>query len=207
MVQPYVVGEPLIFRENRAMRRLRRLVDIALVLALSVVAVPVLAIAAMAILIEDGRPLLFKQRRVGRFERLFAIYKLRTMKKELCGDSHSPTSSSDDRITRVGRFLRETSIDELPQLLNVLRGEMSLIGPRPEMGIILPRYETWQHLRHLIPPGITCIWQSTVRSTIPLDRPEATALDLDYIHRASPFLDGAILLRTVNSLVSRKGAY
>jgi lipopolysaccharide/colanic/teichoic acid biosynthesis glycosyltransferase len=75
------------------------------------------------------------------------------------------------------------------------------------MSIILGRYERWQHLRHLVSPGITCIWQSTVRSTVPLHRPEATALDLEYIRRASPALDGAILWRTAKSLISQKGAY
>jgi lipopolysaccharide/colanic/teichoic acid biosynthesis glycosyltransferase len=198
---------PLIYRENRLMRRVRRAVDVTLVSVLLVVVAPILALAALAIVLEDGGPVFFTQRRVGRFERLFVIYKLRTMKVAACGDRVSPSTAGDDRITRVGRILRRTSIDEMPQLLNVLRGEMSLIGPRPEMGMILGRYETWQHLRHLISPGITCIWQSTVRSTIPLHRPEATALDLDYIRRASPLLDGAILLRTVNSLVSQKGAY
>ncbi|HEY1729666.1 MAG TPA: sugar transferase [Candidatus Baltobacteraceae bacterium] len=188
-------------------RRIRRAVDAFLALTFLFLAGAILILAAIAILIEDGRPMFFTQRRVGRFERLFVMYKLRTMKKEFCGDSPSPTTAGDDRITRVGRILRRTSIDEIPQLINVLRGEMSLIGPRPEMGIIMKRYEPWQHLRHVISPGITCLWQITCRSTIPLDRPEATALDLDYIRNASPLLDGAILLRTVNSLVSAKGAY
>jgi lipopolysaccharide/colanic/teichoic acid biosynthesis glycosyltransferase len=200
-------GATLIYRENRPMRRIRRAVDVLLAATLLLFAAPVVAVAALAILIEDGQPAFFTQRRVGRFERLFVMYKLRTMKKAQCGDRPSPTSVSDDRITRVGRILRRTSIDEIPQLINVLRGEMSIIGPRPEMGIILGRYKTWQHLRHLIDPGITCIWQSTCRSTIPLDWPQATALDLDYIRRASPLLDGAIILRTMNSLVSQKGAY
>ena len=119
------VGETFIYRENRRKRRARRFIDIALVLLLALVVLPVVAAAALAILIEDGRPFFFTQRRVGRFERLFVIYKLRTMRKELCGDGQSPTSSADNRITRVGRILRKTSIDELPQLLNVLRGEMS----------------------------------------------------------------------------------
>jgi lipopolysaccharide/colanic/teichoic acid biosynthesis glycosyltransferase len=84
---------------------------------------------------------------------------------------------------------------------------MSIVGPRPEMKVILPRYESWQHLRHLIPPGITCIWQATCRSTIPLDQPAATELDIEYIRRASPLLDGRLLLRTLVSVVFQKGAY
>jgi lipopolysaccharide/colanic/teichoic acid biosynthesis glycosyltransferase len=204
---PPDIGSTFVYRENRMTRRIRRVVDAFLALTFLFLAGPILILAAIAILIENGRPIFFTQRRVGRFERLFVMYKLRTMKKEFCRDSPSPTSAGDDRITRVGRILRRTSIDEIPQLINVLRGEMSLIGPRPEMGIIMKRYEPWQHLRHLMSPGITCLWQVTCRSTIALDRPEATALDLDYIRNASPLLDGAILLRTVNSLVSPKGAY
>jgi lipopolysaccharide/colanic/teichoic acid biosynthesis glycosyltransferase len=130
------------------------------------------------------------------------------MRKAQCGDAPSPTSGADSRITNVGRFLRKTSIDELPQLFNVLLGDMSLIGPRPEMPVIInERYEDWQHLRHLIPPGITCIWQATVRSTVPLDRPEATALDCEYISRASAKLDGEVLLRTAASVLMRRGAF
>jgi lipopolysaccharide/colanic/teichoic acid biosynthesis glycosyltransferase len=197
----------LIYREHLLGRRLRRCVDVALASALLVAALPAIAAGSVAILLEDGGPVFFRQRRAGRFERMFTIYKLRTMKTDLCGERPSPTDGTDSRITKVGRFLRKTSIDELPQLFNVLRGDMSLVGPRPEMQLILGRYERWQHLRHLVPPGITCIWQTTVRSTIPLDRPAATALDLDYIRRASPLLDGALLARTVLSVIRPKGAF
>jgi len=137
---------------------------------------------------------------------MFTIYKLRTMRKSDCGDRPKPSSKEDRRVTNVGRILRKASIDELPQFFNVLRGDMSLIGPRPEMRMMLQRYEAWQHLRHLVSPGITCIWQTTCRSTVPLERPEATKLDLDYIRQASPLLDGALLLRTVLTVVSQKGA-
>jgi lipopolysaccharide/colanic/teichoic acid biosynthesis glycosyltransferase len=200
-------GVTLVYRENRLTRRLRRVVDVALAGTIFLATLPVTAVACAAIYLEDGGPVLFTQRRAGRFERMFTIYKLRTMKLADCVDRPSPTSQADDRITRVGRFIRKTSIDELPQLLNVLRGDMSLIGPRPEMAIILGRYQNWQHLRSLVPPGITCIWQTSCRSTIPLERPEATALDLDYIKRASPILDGLLLLRTVAKVVNPKGAF
>jgi len=197
----------LIYRENRATRRLRRAIDAVLAGTLLLLTAPIVAIACLAIFLEDGGPVIFTQRRAGRFERMFTIYKLRTMKLAACGDRPSPTSGADDRITRVGRFIRKTSIDELPQLLNVVLGDMSLIGPRPEMAIILRRYQTWQHLRHLVAPGITCIWQTSCRSTVPLDRPEATALDLAYIETASPLLDGLLLLRTVAKVVNPKGAF
>ncbi len=197
----------LVYRENRGLRRMRRAVDISVALCALLVAAPVIALACAAIFCEDGGPVFFLQRRAGRFERMFTIFKLRTMRLEACEDRPSPTAGGDARITAVGRILRKTSIDELPQLFNVLRGDMSLIGPRPEMPIMVGRYESWQHLRHLISPGITCIWQTTCRSTVPLHRPQATALDLAYIERASPLLDASLLARTVLSLVLPKGAY
>lgn len=197
----------LIYRENRTTRRMRRVVDVTLALALLILVAPILLAAMLAIFVEDGGPVVFKQRRAGRFERMFTIYKLRTMKVAECGDRPSPTSGGDGRITTVGKFIRKTSIDELPQLLNVVLGHMSLIGPRPEMPMMIARYEGWQHMRHLVPPGLTCIWQTTCRSTVPLNRPEATALDLDYIERASPALDGILLLRTVATVVFPKGAF
>lgn len=197
----------LIYRPNPAAYRVRRAVDIVLALGLLSVAAPVMAAASLAILLEDGGPVVFKQRRAGRFERTFTIYKLRTMRKADCADRQSPTNGGDPRITLVGRFLRKASIDELPQLFNVVRGDMSLIGPRPEMPLIIGRYEHWQHLRHLVTPGITCIWQATCRSRIPLDHPEATRLDIDYIRRASPALDGSLLVRTFLSVVLQRGAY
>jgi lipopolysaccharide/colanic/teichoic acid biosynthesis glycosyltransferase len=197
----------LIFRENIAYVRARRIGDVILSLVLLLVAVPIFAVAAAAILIEDGRPVFFLQRRVGRFGRLFTIYKLRTMYKERCADGFSPVAGSDRRVTRVGYWLRKTSIDELPQLINILRGEMAFVGPRPEMPFIVRDYQAWQHLRHLVTPGLTGYWQTTCRSTIPLHLPEATLLDVEYIRQASLGTDARILAKTVLSLVSTEGAF
>jgi lipopolysaccharide/colanic/teichoic acid biosynthesis glycosyltransferase len=187
--------------------RARRIVDAVLACLLLGLATPLLAVAAIAILIEDGSPVWFAQKRVGRFERLFVIYKLRTMRYADCIDQQKLANGADPRITRVGRFLRKMSIDELPQLVNVIRGEMSLVGPRPEMPFMTERYERWQHMRHLVSPGLTCIWQTTCRADIPLHEPAATILDLDYIRNASPQLDGALLAQTVVSVLRPKGAY
>ena len=198
---------PLTYKPHPGRRRARRVVDALIAAAALVVAAPVLAIACAGILIEDGRPIFFKQRRAGRFERLFVIYKLRTMRHADCVDRPTPSNNADPRVTRMGRFLRKTSIDELPQLVNVIRGEMSLVGPRPEMPLMIEGYEHWQHLRHLVTPGLTCIWQITSRSDIPLHQPEATVLDLDYIRSASPKLDSALLAQTVVSVLRPKGAY
>jgi lipopolysaccharide/colanic/teichoic acid biosynthesis glycosyltransferase len=195
-----------VYQENNRHLVPRRILDcIASALVLVVVA-PVILIAALAIVLEDGGPVLFTQMRVGRFGRLFPMYKLRTMRRTVCGDALKPSSGRDARITRVGRHLRRLSIDELPQLLNVLRGDMTLVGPRPEMPFLVRQYAPWQQLRHIATPGVTGLWQVTSRSTIPLHRPEATALDVEQISRGSLAQDGAILLRTVWSLLSAAGA-
>lgn len=197
----------LTYRFDQRGRRARRVVDAALASLLLVFTAPLLAVAFAAILIEDGPPVFFTQKRVGRFERLFVIYKLRTMRHADCFDRQKMANASDPRVTRVGRILRKTSIDELPQLLNVIRGDMALVGPRPEMPFMTERYERWQHMRHLVSPGLTCIWQTTSRANIPLHEPEATALDLDYIRNASPRLDGTLLAQTVVSVLRATGAY
>ena len=197
----------LVYRNSVATRVARRGFDLAVASAALMAAAPILAVAAATIWLEDRGPVFFKQRRVGRFKRNFTILKLRTMSVTDCDDRLSPTSPFDRRVTRVGRFLRRFSIDELPQFINVIRGEMTLVGPRPEMPFVTAGYEPWQHLRHLAKPGITCIWQITHRSTIPLNRPEATLMDIDYLHRKSPLFDGMLIIRTFVAIFRQKGAY
>jgi lipopolysaccharide/colanic/teichoic acid biosynthesis glycosyltransferase len=201
-------GPPvLFFREKLVYTRLRRVLDFGGALVLLAAALPLLLVAGAAIVLDDGRPIFFRQRRVGRFGRLFTIYKLRTMRKERCIDSLSPTTGRDPRITRVGYWLRRLSIDELPQLVNILRGDMAFVGPRPEMPFVVRDYQAWQHLRHLVPPGVTGFWQTTCRSTVPLHLPQATMLDLDYIRKASHSTDAAIMVKTIRTLISTEGAY
>jgi lipopolysaccharide/colanic/teichoic acid biosynthesis glycosyltransferase len=197
----------LIFRENIAYTRLRRLFDVVGALLMGAAAGPIVLIAGLAILIEDGRPIFFRQRRVGRFGRLFTIYKLRTMRKAQCVDRLSPVTGTDPRITLVGYWLRKSSIDELPQLLNILLGEMAFVGPRPEMPFVVREYAAWQHLRHLVTPGVTGFWQTTCRSKVPLHMPQATLLDIDYVRQASHSTDAAVIVRTIRSLLSAEGAY
>jgi lipopolysaccharide/colanic/teichoic acid biosynthesis glycosyltransferase len=197
----------LVYRHDHMHHVLRRSRDVVLAGTALIIAAPILLLAASAIYLEDGGPVLFRQRRVGRFERLFTIYKLRTMKKVECSDRVSPSHSGDHRITAVGRILRKTSIDEIPQLINVIVGDMTLVGPRPEMPFLLGRYERWQHLRHLATPGMTGIWQVTHRSTIPLHEPAATALDLEYIRRSSPILDLRLMFKTISVILFPNGAY
>jgi lipopolysaccharide/colanic/teichoic acid biosynthesis glycosyltransferase len=197
----------LVYRQHQTYGAARRAVDVGVAIAALAISAPVLLAAAAAIVLEDGFPIVFKQRRIGRFGRPFTIYKLRTMRKTACADAYKPGDGADPRITRTGRILRKLSIDELPQFVNVVRGEMAVVGPRPEMPFIVKRYERWQHLRSLAPPGITGLWQTTVRSTVPLDRPEATLIDLDYVRRASLPYDLALVARTFSSLIIRRGAF
>ena len=129
------------------------------------------------------------------------------MRTDMCGDGMKPEGGRDPRITVVGRFLRKSSIDELPQFFNVIIGDMAVVGPRPEQPFLVKRYEKWQHLRHLAKPGITGLWQVTCRSTIPLHEPAATHLDLEYIRKASIATDGRILARTFGALFFAQGAF
>jgi lipopolysaccharide/colanic/teichoic acid biosynthesis glycosyltransferase len=201
-----IVGS-IVYRERRLRRFFRRGCDVTFAALALAIALPLLLLAALAIKLDDGGPIFFSQRRVGRFEQLFTIHKLRTMRANMCRDSLSPSAQGDLRITRVGKWLRKFSIDELPQLVNVVRGDMSIVGPRPEMPFIVAGYERWQHVRHLVTPGITGLWQTKCRSTVPLYRPEATSLDIEYIRRASPFFDIVLIGRTVFSLISTRGAF
>jgi lipopolysaccharide/colanic/teichoic acid biosynthesis glycosyltransferase len=196
----------LIFREPTSYIRARRAFDVVFGLFVSIAALPMVLLASLAILVDDGGPLLFRQRRVGRCGPLFTMYKLRTMRKTMCRDDVSPTSERDARITRVGRWLRILSIDELPQLINVLRGDMTFVGPRPEMPFVVRAYEPWQHLRHLVTPGLTGLWQTTCRSTVPMHLPEATLLDLGHVRARSHRADALVLLKTVRKLISTQGA-
>jgi len=185
----------------------RRMTDLAVATIALALAAPILLVTAAAIVVEDGFPVFFIQTRIGRFGRPFRIFKLRTMYKSYCGSSYKPGDGRDPRITKVGRIARKLSIDELPQFVNVLRGDMSVVGPRPEMPFIVERYQRWQHLRSLVPPGVTGLWQTTVRSTVPLDRPEATLIDLEYVRRASPVFDISLVARTFATLIFNRGAF
>jgi lipopolysaccharide/colanic/teichoic acid biosynthesis glycosyltransferase len=197
----------LVFRESCTYRRIRRVAEIVIACCALAVSLPLLALAALAIKAEDRGPIVFKQTRVGRFGRPFTMFKLRTMRLADCGSAASPRSGRDPRITTVGHWLRKFSVDELPQLVNVLRGDMAIVGPRPEMPFIVKRYAKWQHLRHLVRPGITCIWQVECRSSIPLCEPAATALDLRYIDTLSPSTDLRIIARTAVAVFSTRGSY
>jgi lipopolysaccharide/colanic/teichoic acid biosynthesis glycosyltransferase len=175
-----------------------------------------LPIIALAIRLDSPGPALFKQKRVGENCQLITVWKLRTMVQN--ADDLLPQviqetpdgqvihkQPDDPRVTRMGRFLRRFSLDELPQLWNVLKGEMSWVGPRPELPWLVERYEGWQRKRFAVPPGITGWWQVSGRS----DRPMHMHVedDLYYIHNYSIWLDLRILWRTIGVFLSGKGAY
>jgi len=200
----------------RAGRLVKRALDIGLALLGLVVAAPLALIVTLAIRLESPGPALFSQTRVGENGRRFSIYKLRSMrrgaedeKQQLrnLNEASGPLFKikDDPRLTHVGRFLRRASLDELPQLINVLRGEMSLVGPRPGLPEEVAQYQTWHRQRLEVSPGITGLWQVSGRSDLSFD--EMCLLDIYYIENWSLGLDLTILLRTIPRVLFGNGAY
>jgi exopolysaccharide biosynthesis polyprenyl glycosylphosphotransferase len=193
----------------------KRTMDIVGASAALVVLSPLLAVVALLIKMQDGGPVLFSQERSGLFGRRFAMLKFRSMvtdaeaqKARLAhlNEMSGPVfkMAHDPRITRLGAFIRRTSIDELPQFWNVLRGEMSLVGPRPPIPAETERYARWQLRRLSMKPGITCIWQVSGRNNIDFDT--WMKLDLQYIDNWSLLLDVKLLLKTVPVVLMGTGA-
>jgi len=178
--------------------------------------VPLLPFIAMMIKLETSGPILFRQSRVGERGRLFHCYKFRSMamdaedrKAELDHLNEANGAAfkikNDPRITRVGRFLRRSSLDEFPQLWNVLVGDMSIVGPRPQIPSEVEEYSREQARRLVARPGLTCLWQVSGRSQLDFD--EWMALDQEYVQRRSLAYDIGLLLRTLPAVIERKGAY
>jgi len=196
---------------------LKRVLDIVASAILLVLLMPVFLGVALAIRLEDPGPILFKQKRVGRWGALFTMWKFRSMytdaeerKKELMAQNEMAGGvifkmKDDPRVTKVGRIIRKTSIDELPQLWNVLKGDMSLVGPRPPVPQEVDEYSLSDRRRLEVIPGITCIWQVSGRSDIPFD--QQVELDVQYIQSQSFWTDIKILLKTVPALLFGTGAY
>lgn len=183
---------------------MKRCLDIVLSLVGLLVLSPILFAIALAVVLESGPPVLFRQVRVGRGGRLFQMWKFRSMVKDAAVLGPYFTSSGDPRITCVGHFIRRTSIDELPQLVNVLLGDMSLVGPRPDVPAQRELYTDAQWAeRCLVRPGITGLAQVVVRSEG--TEAERLALDLSYVRKHSVLLDLKLLLRTVARLSGKGG--
>lgn len=193
---------------------IKRLLDVLVAGVMLLILSPLLIAVAIAIRLDSSGPSLFRQTRIGRGNRSFSIYKFRTMthdpRKEfiLVKDADGTLRHKvrhDPRVTRAGRWLRRTSIDELPQLLNILMGQMSLVGPRPELPQIVETYEPWQFRRHLVRPGLTGWWQVSGRSDRPMH--ENTALDIYYVENQSFWLDVRIILLTILVVFKGLGAF
>ncbi len=195
---------------------LKRATDILIAGLVLLLCAPIWLLAALAIKLDSPGPILFKQERLGYRGRPFLLYKFRSMRHHAdrersllyrLNEADGPLFKikADPRRTRVGKFIRKTSIDELPQLLNVLRGEMSLVGPRPPLPSEVAQYKAWEKGRLEVPPGITGLWQ--VRGRSELDFEEMVLMDLYYIENWSLRLDLQILLKTIPAVLFSRGAY
>lgn len=180
------------------------------------VLLPILFLAAVAIKLDSKGPVLFQQTRVGENGKTFKMIKFRSMQvsaEHLLNDLKEKNEAdgpvfkikNDPRITRVGMILRKTSMDELPQLINVLTGEMSLVGPRPPLPSEVIQYTPYQRQRLMVKPGLTCYWQISGRSELSFE--EWVDLDLKYIKRRNIWLDIALILLTIPAVLTGKGAY
>ncbi len=213
-------GMPLITLREPALgpfqRAIKRAFDLVVGGLLLLISLPLMGLIAVAIKLDSPGPVLFRQQRVGEGRRLFEMLKFRSMVPDAeayqgevlhyTPDGQVIHKGPDDpRVTGLGRFLRRTSLDELPQLVNVLRGEMSLVGPRPELPWLVARYEPWQRKRFEVPQGITGWWQINGRS----DKPMHLHIeeDLYYIKHYSLMLDVQILWKTLWAVLKRRGAY
>ena len=200
----------------RGARLMKRAIDVIGALIGLTVGAPLLGLIALAIRLDSPGPILFRQTRVGTNGKLFPIYKFRSMRvgaeaevaqlwKMNEADGPLFKIQNDPRLTRVGRLLRRTSLDELPQLWNVLRGEMSLVGPRPPIPAEVEQYMVWHKKRLEARPGMTGLWQVSGRSNLTFD--EMVLLDIYYIENWSLWLDLKILLRTIPQILLGRGAY
>jgi exopolysaccharide biosynthesis polyprenyl glycosylphosphotransferase len=213
-------GIPLISTKPPSLRGanlvVKRIFDLAIGVPLMLVGLPVMAVLATLIKLDSSGPVLFRQTRIGMHGRPFDFYKFRSMRHgadeevDLLLDRNEASGPlfkirDDPRRTRLGSFLRRTSLDELPQLFNVLRGEMSLVGPRPPIPKEVEQYQDWHKQRLTARPGMTGLWQVSGRSDLSFD--EMVLLDIHYIEHWSPLMDIMIMLRTIPKVVSGDGAY
>jgi exopolysaccharide biosynthesis polyprenyl glycosylphosphotransferase len=195
----------------------KRLFDLVGAILLLIILSPVFLVIAVLIKLDSGGPVFFKQSRVGKWGKRFVMYKFRSMtwdaerrQGELVDKNEIPGGvifkmKCDPRVTRVGRLVRRSSLDELPQLWNVLKGEMSLVGPRPPVPVEVASYSLHERRRLEVKPGITCTWQVSGRSQLPFR--QQVALDVAYIESQSLWGDIKLLLRTVPAVLVGRGAY
>lgn len=202
---------------SAAYQTAKRISDIFIAATMLVVLAPLFLVVALCVKFTDGGPVFFKQKRVGRGGRVFDFFKFRSMvmdaeakKAELMRKNKHANSITfkmcrDPRVTWVGRILRKTSIDELPQLWNVLVGEMTLVGPRPAVVSEVERYNFRERKRLAVTPGLTCIWQVSGRAD--LDFQQQVELDIRYIRERDFWLDMRLVVLTIPAVLSGRGAY
>ena len=192
---PLISGNQNVITEKPLYDLIKRIFDIIMSIIFLIISIPIFIVTSFLIIIFDSGPIFFRQKRVGHNGKHFSIYKFRTMKNDAEKYAHCPSNDDDPRVTNMGKWLRKYSIDELPQLINVLRGDMSLVGPRPEMPFIVDRYEDYEKRRLHVLPGITGLWQvSPARKSEINDNPE---YDLLYIEQRDLSLDILILILTL----------
>ena len=203
-------------RSTDRYERAKRLLDFGFALAALVLLAPVLAVVALSVKIDSPGPVIFRQKRVGRLGKPFIFYKFRSMEVGAEGakarilhlnEAEPPLFKirNDPRITRFGRFIRKCGIDELPQLANVLRGDMSFVGPRPHLPEEVREYSSEQAERLSVMPGITCLWQVSGLTRISFR--EWIEKDLEYVRRRSFWLDLVIVVKTIKVVLSGEGMY
>jgi exopolysaccharide biosynthesis polyprenyl glycosylphosphotransferase len=209
-------SDSFVVERKRTFDILKRFMDIAVATLILLLVLPVMPVIILLIKLDSPGPVLFRQKRVGKDGREFDFFKFRSMHlgaenviaslRPLSGvDGPVFKLKEDPRITGTGRFLRRSSLDELPQLLNVLKGDMSIVGPRPNLPSEVSQYLPWQKRRLDVTPGITCYWQIAGRSHIGFQ--EWMRLDLEYIRSRSLVTDIKIMLKTIPAVIARKGAY
>ncbi len=195
-------------------RRVKPAIDAVCAPVIAVLVLPVCLVIALVVRVTMGRGVLFRQSRVGKDGEPFEVVKFRTMRHDrrqrqqpidIADRRRTHKHPNDPRHTRVGRFLRQSSLDELPQLLNVMRGEMSLIGPRPELVDLVDKYPDWLRARHAVRPGMTGLWQISARGEKSMQ--DCVDIDLDYVEQVSMWLDLRTALATpIAALGKRRGA-
>ncbi|MEC0282044.1 sugar transferase [Terribacillus saccharophilus] len=212
-----VEANTVVISERKAYLITKRTIDIFLSLIGIILLLPVLLLIAIFIKLEDKKgSIIFKQERVGIHGKTFYMYKFRSMvsnAEELLKDLIEQNEASgplfkmkeDPRVTKIGRFLRKTSLDELPQLINVIKGEMSLVGPRPALPKEVETYTSFERQRLEVTPGLTCFWQVEGRSNIGFE--EQVQLDLKYIEKRSFKTDISLIIRTIKVLFGSNGAF
>jgi exopolysaccharide biosynthesis polyprenyl glycosylphosphotransferase len=202
--------------DNTLYNATKRAVDLVVAVLLLILFMPVIPVVAILIKLDSKGPVIYKQKRIGKGGMEFNFYKFRSMydKAEETLEALKPLSKvegpifklkKDPRVTPVGRFLRKSSLDELPQLLNVVKGEMSIVGPRPNLPSEVLHYQPWQNKRLEVVPGITCLWQIAGRSHIGFK--EWMRLDIEYIRNRTILTDIKIMIKTIPAVIQRKGAY